>query len=164
MHDIGGINCVNNSKPEYRELLIRWFQVGLTSPIFRQHGSRVMYVHRQSAAAPVIERDPLGQANCDFSDPWALQQYGPSGEAAYQAVIKMIQLRHSLRPYVLQQMVTVAANGTVRTRHQQPTFFLVIILRSILTDCLCSQPLNRPLSFDFPEDKAAWSITDQYSK
>ena len=109
-HDIGAINCCNNSSPEYRELLLRWFAFGVTSPIFRQHGSRVI-------------------------DPWALQQYGASGEAAYQAVTKMIRLRYTLRPYVLQQMETVAANGV---------------------------PLNRPLSFDFPEDPRAWRITDQF--
>ena len=109
-HDIGAINYCNNTSPEYRELLIRWFQVGVTSPIFRQHGSRVI-------------------------DPWALQQYGPSGEMAYQAIVKMIRLRASLQPYVLEQMKIVAENGT---------------------------PLNRPLSFDFPEDATAWGVTDQY--
>ena len=68
-----------------RELLIRWFQFGLTSPIFRQHGSRVV-------------------------EPWTLQQHGASGEFAHQTVIKFIKLRHTLRSYVLQQMRT--ENGT----------------------------------------------------
>ena len=26
--------------PEFRELIVRWFQYGLTCPLFRQHGSR----------------------------------------------------------------------------------------------------------------------------
>jgi alpha-D-xyloside xylohydrolase len=41
----------------------------------------------------------------------------------------MIKLRYTLRPYILEQMETVAANGT---------------------------PINRPLSFEFPEDAAVW--------
>jgi len=88
---------------------VRWFQFGLTSPVFRQHGAR-----------PV--------------EPWVLQQYGKSGQAAYDAVVKMIRLRRALRPYVLEQMRAVADSGT---------------------------PVNRPLSFDFPEDAQAWKVTDQ---
>ena len=30
-------------------------------------------------------------------EPWTLQQYGASGEAAYEAVVKFIKLRYTLR-------------------------------------------------------------------
>ena len=109
-HDIGAIGGCDISSAEYRELLVRWFQFGLTSPVFRQHGSR-----------PV--------------EPWELQKYGPSGEAAYAAVVKMIRLRRALRPYVLLQMRAVADTGL---------------------------PVNRPLSFDFPGDPKTWAVPDQY--
>ena len=90
-------------------LQVRWFQFGLTSPIFRQHGARVV-------------------------EPWTLQQYGQSGEAAYQAVVKFIKLRYTLRNYTMTLMAEVASTGT---------------------------PVNRPLSFDFPSDPKAWLVTDQ---
>ena len=108
-HDIGAIGGCDNEDPAYREMLVRWFQFGLTSPIFRQHGSRVV-------------------------EPWTLQQYGPSGEAAYQAIVKFIKLRYVLRNYTLTLMEEVAHSGT---------------------------PVNRPLSFDFPHDAKAWAVTDQ---
>jgi alpha-D-xyloside xylohydrolase len=82
----------------HTEMLVRWFQFGLTSPIFRQHGSRVV-------------------------EPWTLQQYGASGEAAYEAVVKFIKLRYTIRNYTMTLMEEVATKGT---------------------------PVNRPLSFDFP--------------
>ena len=108
-HDIGAIGGCQNQDPNYREMLVRWFQFGLTSPIFRQHGSRVV-------------------------EPWTLQQYGSSGEMAYEAVVKMIKLRYLLRNYTMTLMQEVAAEGT---------------------------PINRPLSFDFPADAHAWNVTDQ---
>lgn len=91
-------------------MLVRWFQFGLTSPIFRQHGSRVV-------------------------EPWTLQQYGASGELAYETVVKFIKLRYTLRNYTMTLMEDVAAKGT---------------------------PVNRPLSFEFPSDAAAWAVTDQF--
>jgi alpha-D-xyloside xylohydrolase len=109
-HDIGAIGGCDNKDPEYREMLVRWFQFGLTSPIFRQHGSRTV-------------------------EPWTLQQYGASGEMAYEAVVKFIKLRYTLRNYTMTLMEEVAANGT---------------------------PVNRPLSFDFPADVHAWRVTDQF--
>jgi alpha-D-xyloside xylohydrolase len=106
-HDIGAIGGCNISDAGYRELLVRWFQFGVTSPIFRQHGSR-----------PV--------------EPWLLQPYE---QRTYDAVVSMIKMRYELRPYVLQLM---------RALHE--------------TDA----PVNRPLSFDFDADPAAWFVTDQF--
>jgi len=57
----GAIGGCDISKPDYRELLVRWFQYGLTSPIFRQHGAR-----------PV--------------EPWDLLNYSASGKEAYVAL------------------------------------------------------------------------------
>ena len=38
--DIGGYGGGKPSDPVFRELIVRWFQFGLTCPLFRQHGSR----------------------------------------------------------------------------------------------------------------------------
>ena len=37
---IGGYGGGNPSDPVFRELIVRWFQYGMTCPLFRQHGSR----------------------------------------------------------------------------------------------------------------------------
>ena len=42
-HDIGAIGNCDNKDPNYREMLVRWFQFGLTSPIFRQHLGNAKY-------------------------------------------------------------------------------------------------------------------------
>ena len=85
-HDIGAIGGCDISSAQYRELLVRWFQFGLVSPIFRNHGSR-----------PV--------------EPWALQKYGESGQMAYEAIVKTMHVREQLRPYVMTLMKEVAETG-----------------------------------------------------
>jgi alpha-D-xyloside xylohydrolase len=61
-----------------------------------------------------------------------LQQYE---NRTYNAVVKMIKTRYALRPYVLTLMQTLHETGA---------------------------PVNRPLSFDFATDPAAWFVTDQF--
>eukprot|EP00929_Paragymnodinium_shiwhaense_P065119 TRINITY_DN32681_c0_g1_i3.p1 TRINITY_DN32681_c0_g1~~TRINITY_DN32681_c0_g1_i3.p1 ORF type:complete len:860 (-),score=106.41 TRINITY_DN32681_c0_g1_i3:263-2842(-) len=117
-HDIGAINNCDNSDPRYRELLIRWCQVGAVTPIFRLHGSR-----------------PL--------EPWLLQQYGPckgsicgpSGNATYDAIVKMMDFRKVIRAYVMHLMQVVHTSG---------------------------EPLWRPLYWEFPADATGWFVTDQF--
>ncbi len=43
-HDIGGFRGGDPSDAEFRELLVRWFQFGALSPIFRMHGHRLPVV------------------------------------------------------------------------------------------------------------------------
>lgn len=38
--DIGGYNGGNISSPQFRELVVRWFQWGAFCPLFRSHGRR----------------------------------------------------------------------------------------------------------------------------
>jgi alpha-D-xyloside xylohydrolase len=38
--DIGGYSGGRPADPGFRELIVRWFQFGLTCPLFRQHGAR----------------------------------------------------------------------------------------------------------------------------
>jgi len=80
-HDIGGING-NPSD----ELLVRWFQFGLTSPVFRAHGKRDIR-------------------------PWTLKN-----PFTYRAVVKTIRLRRTLRSYVLEQMAIASETGTPMNR------------------------------------------------
>ena len=38
--DIGGYSGGNPKDPTFNELIVRWFQYGVTCPLFRQHGAR----------------------------------------------------------------------------------------------------------------------------
>ena len=64
-----------------------------------------------------------------------ITECGPSGNVTYDAIIKVMDVRQQLRPYVMELMKTVAKDG---------------------------EPINRPLSWDFPTDSSAWYITDQF--
>ena len=88
----------------FRELIVRWFQFGVTCPIFRQHGAR-------------------------DTEPWLL------GDVSFAAVLKVMNLRQTLRPYVVSELGETATSGL---------------------------PFNRPLLFDYPEDAEVWKIHDQY--
>lgn len=102
--DIGGYAGGNPNDATFRELIVRWFQFGVTCPIFRQHGAR-------------------------STEPWLL------GDEAFGNVRKVMQLRETLRPYILAELAQTAATGL---------------------------PLNRPLFFDYSSDDKVWSIKDQY--
>jgi len=38
--DIGGYKKGDTNSSDFRQLIVRWFQFGLTCPLFRQHGKR----------------------------------------------------------------------------------------------------------------------------
>uniref|UniRef100_A0A7S3C706 Glycosyl hydrolase family 31 C-terminal domain-containing protein n=1 Tax=Haptolina ericina TaxID=156174 RepID=A0A7S3C706_9EUKA len=63
------------------------------------------------------------------TEPWLL------GNVSFTAVMKVMALRQSLRPYIESELAHTAFTGF---------------------------PFNRPLLFDFPADAPAWGITDQY--
>ena len=57
------------------------------------------------------------------------------GNESYTAIVKVIQLRKSMRDYVLAAMKNAADSG---------------------------MPVNRPLWWDFPADKETWGIMQAY--
>ncbi len=71
--DRGGEFPKGLEDPEYKELYVRWFQLGAFSPMFRAHGSHVP------------------------REPW---QFGKEGEPFYDAQIEMINTRYRLMPYI----------------------------------------------------------------
>lgn len=75
------------------ELASRWHQFGSVCSLYRSHGAR------------------------EYNEPWS---YGPEAEAS---IVKSIQLRNALKPYILQLAANATAYGT---------------------------PLMRPIWFDFP--------------
>jgi alpha-D-xyloside xylohydrolase len=81
--DIGGFRGGDPASPEFRELMVRWFQFGAFCPIFRLHGHRL--------PTP----DDFGGAD---NEVWSF------GEEAYQILKRYLLLRERLRPYIMDQM------------------------------------------------------------
>ncbi|MFD2733090.1 TIM-barrel domain-containing protein [Pedobacter alpinus] len=110
--DIGGFFLNNYRRkledPEYRELYVRWLQFGAFCPMMRSHGADA---------------------------PREIYQFGKSGEKAYDAIEKYINLRYSLLPYIYSTSWDVTTNQS---------------------------SMIRALVMDFPADEKALDINDQF--
>ena len=96
--DIGGFFGGDVNDPEFRELLVRWFQWGVFCPVFRLHGFRNSW-------------DPK---NAGPNEVWSF------GEAAYEILRELLFMRERLRPYIKQQMRLAHETGVPPMR---PVFF-----------------------------------------
>lgn len=92
----------------YRELFVRWFQYGAFLPMFRAHGT---------------------------DTPREIWRFGEPGTMFYDALLKSIQLRYRLMPYIYSLAGQVTLDGYT---------------------------MMRPLAFDFNNDKNVRDIPDQY--
>jgi len=91
--DIGGFHGGVHSDPEFRELLVRWFQYAAFTPAFRLHGDR----------AP-----QLGLGHDKTGGPNEVWSYG---EEAYALIVQVLALRERLRPYLHEQMNLASETG-----------------------------------------------------
>jgi alpha-D-xyloside xylohydrolase len=91
--DIGGFHGGDPDSPDYRELLIRWFQFGAFSPLFRLHGFR----EPAMPLGPEITGGP--------NEIWSY------GEEALQILTGYVHLRERLRPYLLSVMRSAHEDG-----------------------------------------------------
>lgn len=91
--DIGGFHGGDPDDPDYRELLVRWFQYGVFCPLFRLHGDRE-------------PRTPLGPEMT--GGPNEVWSYGAD---AYPIITEVLWLRERLRPYVMEQMRLAHEDG-----------------------------------------------------
>ena len=89
-HDIGGFRGGDPANAEFRELLVRWFQFGAFSPIFRMHGHRLPHIN-----------DFAGGPN----EVWSF------GDEAYAILRDYLGLRERLRPYVMSLMRAAHDDG-----------------------------------------------------
>jgi len=79
--EIGGFVTHDNASPRFRELMVRWYQYGVFTPVFRTHGYR------------------------PNNEPWTV------GGDAYRHIRAAIMLRERLRPYVMEQMKLASEKG-----------------------------------------------------
>lgn len=110
--DVGGYGCGMahpNHSPYMKELMVRWYQFGCFSPIFRTHGCR-------SCAEPECQQEPdvapcVGVAgSCAANEVWS---YGADTQPALE---RYIRLRHSLKPYIAELAANVTATGVPTVR------------------------------------------------
>ena len=88
--DIGGFHGGDPEDPEFRELLVRWFQFGVFSPVMRLHG----------------HRKPTVGVTGGPNEAWSF------GDEAYEIIKGLLGLREELRPYILDQMREAHLNGS----------------------------------------------------
>lgn len=132
--DIGGFFGADTEDPYFRELIVRWFQYGVFCPITRLHGWRL---------AKDKEDAERFQAVPDAGEDTGMFDYnacGPNeiwsfGDEAYGIIKNLLFMRERLKPYIMEQMKAAHEKGT---------------------------PPMRPLMYDFPEDKCAWKVEDQF--
>lgn len=106
--DIGGFLNGDTESEEFRELLVRWFQFGLFSPIMRLHGSRRRTPNQPEPNPGIIERS--GGPN----EIWCF------GDENYVTIKKLIETRERLKPYVVMHMDVASKTGSPLMR---PMFY-----------------------------------------
>lgn len=97
--DIGGFHSGDPETDYFRELIVRWFQFGLFSPVMRLHGARLRpkdYVFKNPG---IIE--PSGGDN----EIWTF------GERNYPILKDLIVLRNKLKPYILESAKNSSKTG-----------------------------------------------------
>jgi alpha-D-xyloside xylohydrolase len=93
---------------DYGELYVRWFEMGAFLPIFRSHGD-----HRPR-------------------EPW---QFGAEGDPYYDTLLKYLNLRYRLLPYIYSWAWKVTNEDST---------------------------MLRSLAMDFAHDRTTWDINDQF--
>ena len=103
--DIGGFWGADIQSEDFRELIVRWFQFGVFSPVMRLHGSRNRHGEKKRDL-----KEPTGDPN----EIWSF------GERNFKILKELVLLRERLRPYIELQMKIAAEKGYPVMR---PMFF-----------------------------------------
>ena len=98
--DIGGFLSGDTESEEFRELLVRWFQFGLFSPIMRLHGDR-----KRTKDQP----NPHPELMCKSGGPNEIWCFG---EENYVTLKKLIETREKLKPYIVKYMDIASTTGS----------------------------------------------------
>ncbi|MCH5197969.1 MAG: hypothetical protein J1E34_03585 [Oscillospiraceae bacterium] len=103
--DVGGFYGGDTESEEYRELIVRWFQYGVFSPVLRLHGNR-----RRHSEIKRDVKEPSGDPN----ELWSF------GEQNFDILKNLVFLRERLRDYIELHMSIAAKKGYPVMR---PMFF-----------------------------------------
>lgn len=106
--DIGGFHGGDLTDPTFRECMVRWFQYGVFSPVFRVHGDRV----------PMQE--PIGTTGGGQCHSGADNEVWSYGEEAYSVFEKFMNIREQMKPYIREIMKQAHEKGTPPMR---PLFY-----------------------------------------
>jgi len=97
--DIGGFLFADTESDYFRELVIRWAQFGVFSPVMRLHGSRLRPKNHQDRYPGIIEKS--GGDN----EIWSF------GEENFKILEKLVKLRDRLKPYICHYMDIATETG-----------------------------------------------------
>ncbi|NJP39613.1 glycoside hydrolase family 31 protein [Oscillospiraceae bacterium HV4-5-C5C] len=97
--DIGGFHGGNIADPNFKELLIRWFEFGAFCPVMRLHGYREPF------------QQPLGSSGGGKCPSGAANEVWSYGEEAYEIFCRFLKIRRQLRPYLAGVMHTAHESG-----------------------------------------------------
>ncbi len=102
--DIGGFYGADTQSDDFRELIVRWFQYGVFSPVMRLHGSRNRHGEKHDV------KEPSGDPN----ELWSF------GDKNFKILKELVFLRERLRPYIEHHMKIASQKGYPVMR---PMFF-----------------------------------------
>lgn len=100
--DIGGFMTDDVKDPAFRELLLRWFEFAVFSPILRMHGDRGPH------NIPPLSDKEYGGGSLYTGQPNELWSYG---EEAFEIMKNQLDRRLALKPYIQELMEEAHRNG-----------------------------------------------------
>lgn len=99
--DIGGFMTDDCTTPEFKELLLRWYELAVFSPILRMHGDRGPHT------PPLSDKD-FGGGYLFTGQPNELWSYG---QDAFKIMKDQLDLHLSLKPHIASLMEEASATG-----------------------------------------------------
>jgi alpha-D-xyloside xylohydrolase len=87
-----------------KELIVRWYQFGLFSPVFRTHGCR------NAKSEPNTDTCKPAQGSCGFNEVWS---YGNDTQVLLE---KYVRMRSAMKPYLQELDKNVTAQGVPTMR------------------------------------------------
>ncbi len=100
--DIGGFMTDDVADADFKELLLRWFEFAVFSPILRMHGDRGPH------NIPPLSEKEWGGGSLYTGQPNELWSYG---EDAFAIMKQQLELRLSIKPYVESLMQEASKTG-----------------------------------------------------
>lgn len=98
--DIGGFHGGVTEDPDFRELLVRWFQFGTFCPVMRIHGNR------QPGETIINQAGEVREGTGADNEVWSF------GEENYPILVKFIKIREMMRDYTRSLMEEAHEKGT----------------------------------------------------